>query len=45
LSAQFPGIDISDVLDLFLVKAEMVNAEPLTRQVCGGTGMGAPPRL
>lgn len=34
LSVQFPEIDISDVLDLLLVKAEMVNAGPLPRQVC-----------
>ena len=34
LSDKFPGIDISDVLDLLLVKAEMVNALPLPRRVC-----------
>ena len=34
LSVKFPGIDISDILDLVLVKAEMVNSEPLPRQVC-----------
>ena len=34
LSDKFPGIDISDVLNLLLARAEMVNAEPLPRQVC-----------
>ena len=34
LSDRFSGIDISDVLDLVLVKAEMVNAGPLPKQVC-----------
>jgi len=34
LSVQFPGIDISDILDLLFVKAEMVNAGALPKQVC-----------
>lgn len=34
LAGQFPGIDISDILDLLLMKAEMVNARPLPTRVC-----------
>lgn len=33
LSAQFPGIDIYDILDLLLVKAEMVDAVALPEPV------------
>ena len=34
LSIQFPGVDISDFLDLLVVKAEMVETKPLPEQVC-----------
>ena len=33
LSTQFPGIDISEILDLVLVKAEMTDAEALPESV------------
>ena len=33
LSIQFPGIDISEILDLVLVKAEMAHAEALPESV------------
>ena len=33
LSSRFPGIDISDILDLLLVKAEMVDSGALEKQV------------
>ena len=33
LSIQFPGIDISEILDLVLVKAEMTHAEALPESI------------
>jgi putative PIN family toxin of toxin-antitoxin system len=34
LAVQFPGTDISDLLDLLMVNAEIVNAPVLPNQVC-----------
>lgn len=34
LSVQFAGVNISDVLDLLVVKAETIDTEALPEQVC-----------